>query len=56
MSYIKIPKIPFVVASDKINEFLKVKTVSAIDSVNKSKERRKFLKKRMEIEKNNKVK
>lgn len=45
-------KVPFVVAADKINEFLKVKTVSAIDSVKKSKERRRFLKERMEIEKN----
>lgn len=48
-------KVPFIVAADKINKFLKVKTVSAIDSVNKSKERRRFLKERMEKE-NNKAK
>lgn len=46
-------KVPFVVAADKINEFLKVKTGSAIDAVNKSKEHRRFLKERMEKEKGN---
>lgn len=53
MSYIEIPKIPFVVAADKIDELLKVKTDSLIDAVNKSKERRKKMIERNEKHKNN---
>lgn len=53
MSYIEIPKIPFVVAADKIDEFLKVKTGSLIDAVNKSKERRRKMIERNKESKNN---
>lgn len=37
------PKLAFVVAADKVDEFLKVKTGSIQDAINKSKERRKKL-------------
>lgn len=42
------PKLAFIVASDKIEEFLNVKTGSIEDAINKSKERRKKLIERAE--------
>lgn len=43
MDFQRKPKMSFIVASDKVEEFLNFKTGSAIDAVNKSKERRKQL-------------